>query len=184
LELGARNVGHDADHEIDGPLERTRQCRVELAFVELDSVRPGARGCGGVDLGSHHPSKGSERPQAKHQRARPRAEVDSSSSIFEKRSATPHERLALPSRDVHARMDEHSDAAEENGADDPRKRLALDPASKHRREVLWSGRCAEQLIGLLFSRDTACLTKLANKAGARQSIGSSQIKGITRVVRD
>jgi hypothetical protein len=81
-------------------------------------------------------------------------------------------------------MNEHSHVTEEDRPDDPRKRLAFDPASEHRGEVLGSGGGAEQLVGLLFGCDAARLAKSANELGPGQSIGSSQISGITRFVRD
>ena len=81
-------------------------------------------------------------------------------------------------------MDEHSDVTEEDRPDDPRERLACDPASEHRGEVLGSEGGAEQLVSLLFGRDAARRAKSANEVAAAQSIGSSQIRGITRFVRD
>ena len=81
-------------------------------------------------------------------------------------------------------MDDHPDTTEEDRADDPCKRLAFDPASEHRGELLGSDRGVEQLVSLLFGRETARRAKPANELGAGQSIGSSQIRGITRLVRD
>jgi hypothetical protein len=178
------HVGHDADDDIDGCIECPRQCGVELTLVDLHTVRTGTLAGDRIDLARNDPDRWRERAQRQGERARTGAQIDSEATISQVRNSATDERLALPSRHVDAGKDQHPNTAKEHGSDDPCKWLSLDTASEHRAQLLGAIGGTEQLIGLFFGCDAACRAEFADEFGAGQSIGSSQISGITRVVRD
>ena len=128
VQLGRRDVGHDAGDDVDRPAQRGVERREEVAAVRLDAVGQRARDRRRLDVGRQHPR--AARRQHRRDRAAAGAEVDRRRPRAavrrrgEQRAAALGEQLGLPARDVDAGRDDDRQVAERRAAGDPGERLA------------------------------------------------------------
>ena len=155
-QLRGRDVGHDAHDDVDARLQAGGHGVEEVAAMGLDAVGARARHGALVDVAADDAGVRAALHEDPRHRAAPGAQVDRGAAGGQALGGAPRELLALPPRDVDARIDPDLQAAERRGPGDPGQRLARE-ATRHegveQRAVV--ARARQELGRLLLRGDEA-----------------------------
>src|SRR6266851_6318393 len=153
-QCGGRYVRHDADDDVDAPLERPWQWGEQVPQVDLHAVRLRAGDRPLVEVGGYDAGAGAVRHQGPGDCSGPGADIDRGPVCGQALDGARRERLTLAARNVDTRIDADLQGAERNPPGDPREWLARQTARDERLEDLAiTGRASEKFVSLFFRRN-------------------------------